>query len=1068
MVRSGQEVWLVAPTQSAADTFAHTLAQRTGGHLAVRRATLPRFVLALSEAERIRRELLPASSLALEATMAKVIAENAGPQGKLGRFREIAEHPGLARALVRTCSDVRLAHVRETHDPSLDAVLALYDEALVAARLADEAALLECARLACSKGALQGAAVALLDVTVRSRAQERLFEELAKGASARFATAPFADTLTVERVERAWKMRPTQIAIADQAEGGVTRITLAQERMFSDDEPAHGAAVPREDDRSVEIFSAPGESRECVEVVRRVIAYAESGVPFDRMAVALRSPEAYGQALVEAMDRADVPAYFARGTRSPDPAGRALLSLLLCAEERLSARRFAEYLSLGEVPQLTEEGAPPAPPPLHARWVPADDEWMPPPPNALEDEAEAAHATSITDIAEAAPVIVSPRLWEKILNVAAVIGTLERWRDRLAGRKRSIELTLASAEREGDARLVDAARRELGAAETLVRFALPLLEDLDRLRTLAAPWSEWLPRLSALATRAVRRPARVLSLLAELAPLGDVRRLTMSEVRALLVLRLTSLTTLPEKRRYGCVYIAPVAALRGGSFSIVFVPGLAERVFPSRVAEDPILLDDARARLSPDLATNEKRSIDERLCLQVALGAASERVVVSYPRVDLDTGRVRTPSSYMLDLVKAAHGRVMGFEELSRLAGDRGRARIGWPAPEARIDAIDDAEHDLALLRAVLEKPEAEATGEARYLLASNEHLARALRARARRWLKAFGKSDGLVDPSPEAKALLAAHQLSVRSFSPTALQNYAACPYRFFLYAVHKLAPREEPEAIEEIGPLDRGSLVHEMSFTFLSRMRDEGKLPLDPNDLDEARRVLDDTLDKVAAQYKETLFPAIERVWEDTVQSIRADAREWLRLLAEQRDFTPAYFELSFGLKNEGERDEHSKNEWVTIDAGINLRGSIDLVERSADGTLRATDYKTGKQRATQGRTIIGGGQTLQPVLYALVLEKLFPGARVHSGRLHYSTSTGGFEAVDIELDDRARAAAQKLAHTVDGALKEGMLPAYPEPKGCTWCDYKTVCGPYEEIRAKRKARAKMEPLIVLRREA
>ena len=52
--------------------------------------------------------------------------------------------------------------------------------------------------------------------------------------------------------------------------------------------------------------------------------------------------------------RADVPAWFDRGTRRPHPAGRAFLALLACAAEQLSAARFAEYLSLGQVPRLDD------------------------------------------------------------------------------------------------------------------------------------------------------------------------------------------------------------------------------------------------------------------------------------------------------------------------------------------------------------------------------------------------------------------------------------------------------------------------------------------------------------------------------------------------------------------------------------------------------------------------------------------------------------------------------------------------------------------------------------------
>src|SRR5205807_6507528 len=49
-------------------------------------------------------------------------------------------------------------------------------------------------------------------------------------------------------------------------------------------------AAPKELDRTVEFFSAPGEGLECVEIARRILAAAEAGVAFDRMAILLRHP----------------------------------------------------------------------------------------------------------------------------------------------------------------------------------------------------------------------------------------------------------------------------------------------------------------------------------------------------------------------------------------------------------------------------------------------------------------------------------------------------------------------------------------------------------------------------------------------------------------------------------------------------------------------------------------------------------------------------------------------------------------------------------------------------------
>ena len=119
----------------------------------------------------------------------------------------------------------------------------------------------------------------------------------------------------------------------------------------------HGSSRPRprpqvSSTTTVHVFSAPGEGREAVEIARRVLHEAARGVPFDQMAVLLRAPQTYLGLLEHAFARAGIPAWFERGTRRPDPAGRAFLALLACADESLSARRFAEYLSLAQVPHL--------------------------------------------------------------------------------------------------------------------------------------------------------------------------------------------------------------------------------------------------------------------------------------------------------------------------------------------------------------------------------------------------------------------------------------------------------------------------------------------------------------------------------------------------------------------------------------------------------------------------------------------------------------------------------------------------------------------------------------------
>jgi CRISPR/Cas system-associated exonuclease Cas4 (RecB family) len=393
-----------------------------------------------------------------------------------------------------------------------------------------------------------------------------------------------------------------------------------------------------------------------------------------------------------------------------------------------------------------------------------------------------------------------------------------------------------------------------------------------------------------------------------------------------------------------------------------------------------------------------------------------------------------------------------------------GAARIGWPAPADPSQAIDEAEHDLSLLQSAFHAPDRDRRGTGHYLLGTNPHLARALRARARRWIKRWTPADGLVEPTPEALAALAAHLPAVRPFSPTALQDYASCPYRFLLRAVHRLSPREVPEAIDEIDPLSRGKLLHEVQFELLRELQQAGALPLSADGLDHARARLEEILQRVAARWRDELSPAIPRIWDDSIAGMGADLREWLRRLADEPLWVPWRFELSFGLPDLTEHDPHSTKEPVVLDEGLRLRGSIDLVERRSDGGLRATDYKSGKQRADPG-VVIGGGSVLQPALYALALQKLFPQAKVQGGRLYYCTFAAGFTPVEVPLDESARTSVRELSKTLSDAIADGFLPAAPDEGECKYCDFQSVCGPAEELRTRRKPPDRLQALTKLR---
>src|SRR5262249_1455603 len=137
---------------------------------------------------------------------------------------------------------------------------------------------------------------------------------------------------------------------------------------------------------------------------------------------------------------AELPAYYSRGTGRPDPAGRAFLALLACAEEGLPATRFAEYLSLGQVPRLDESDVLPSQIP----WVgPADDSQLtlkfPEPEPAREELPEASESDDAPSIAG---TLRTPLYWERLLVDAAVIGGRDRWARRLNGLQQELKLQL--------------------------------------------------------------------------------------------------------------------------------------------------------------------------------------------------------------------------------------------------------------------------------------------------------------------------------------------------------------------------------------------------------------------------------------------------------------------------------------------------------------------------------------------------------------------------------------------------------------------------------------------------
>ena len=212
-----------------------------------------------------------------------------------------------------------------------------------------------------------------------------------------------------------------------------------------------------------------------------------------RMAILLRSPFHYRTHLLEALRRAGIPAHFSRAMARPEPGGRALLTLLECARERLSATRFAEYLSLGVVPDRAPGTSPPED--IIANW---------------NDDATAQLLSRPPQRASA--VAARNQAARRAATMGVVAGRCRRHR-RSRALVQPVGRTRTRRCRRGSSKQANSSDRPWSASAINCRSSAslryPSSTCLSQLPE-AAPWGVWLDALQQLSERAIDAPGPIL------------------------------------------------------------------------------------------------------------------------------------------------------------------------------------------------------------------------------------------------------------------------------------------------------------------------------------------------------------------------------------------------------------------------------------------------------------------------------------------------------------------------------------------------------------------------------
>jgi hypothetical protein len=770
-------------------------------------------------------------------------------------------------------------------------------------------------------------------------------------------------------------------------------------------EPRAPAAPPT----GTSIVSAPDAEDELRAVIRDLVSRAAAGLALHRAAIAYRIEEPYALLAQELLDTAGVPWTGPSTRRLGDTtAGRVLLGVLRLAERDFARDAVVEWLASGPVRD-----------PADGRLVPASR-------------------------------------WDTLSRRAGVVTGLAQWADRLAHLTRRLTRDLDDA---ADDELSDAARlhrqADIEEAERLGRFVAHLGTRLTPPSTRSWPalsaWSRALldeylggeGHRAAWPDAEVEAARRITDAVSGLDALGEIR----AEVTLPTFVRaLESELEAPTGRvgRFGTgVFVGPVGQTYGGDFDVLYVVGMAEGQFPPLGREDPLVPDRARHETGGALPLHAVRRTEERRDYLAALATAPERVL-TYPRADPRAQRKRLPARWLLETAGALAGRPVGAEDLTRVGPGDGLRVV--PSFEAGVCRAAHAgflvERDLRSLRAwqLARRPlDRHPLVEATPGLAAGIAAARGRRSAM---LTRFdGKVGAVTAPFPDGD----------HAVSPTALEDWATCPFRYLLGRVLHVREVERPEATDRIGPLERGALVHAVLAEFLDSVAPRTS-PDQPWDDDE-RALLLAIGERHCNQAESEGLTGRPLLWKldrrrilreiegflDTDEEIRSSLRVVPRAGAR---------ELAFGF-------DDSESAALTLPDGrvVHFRGRIDRVDAGTSGSpVVIFDYKTG--RVDDPAAGLERGNRLQLPVYALAMADRHPTSDVRA--FYWSTrkhGTGALTGLDFDHETRHELVEQ-VAAIVDG-IGAGTFPAFPDKprqdgrgrdtwENCCYCPFDRVCAP------------------------
>jgi ATP-dependent helicase/DNAse subunit B len=440
---------------------------------------------------------------------------------------------------------------------------------------------------------------------------------------------------------------------------------------------------------------------------------------------------------------------------------------------------------------------------------------------------------------------------------------------------------------------------------------------------------------------------------------------------------------------------------RGQSFKVLIIVGLKEKLFPRLVQEDPLLREPARAALRHPagywIARKAAGYEEERLLFYLTAAAATQRVVCVYPRSD-EAGKAQVPSLYLRELCRAA-----GVS----MEGDR--------VPRQPAEKLAFCEPDL------LSPKEFSLSQALDGVLPDNEkHRVEALNR--------FGKPgalDGVVGPPEDFLK-----HLRREGLSPSALDSFAQCPFKYFADRVLGLGSHDEGTQKGEFAAWVRGKIYHAVLEKHYSGAK------------------LEAAIETIFAEYdwkKMGVYPVLWLSSKQTMSAFLRDFVAWDEAEMKVSGLKPHWLEKSL------------TGDWPgAVPAaleGLCLKGVIDRVDVDASGEkFRIIDYKSRWRKNKKLPKLIASGQLHQLPLYA-ELARVALGSKSELAEaaiyaIEDSPEISGHERVQkyegADWGAQRKVFFELVAHQLE-AIAAGNYMIKPDDGDfgyCGYCEFSSMC--------------------------